>query len=285
MDFEVYREDTPELAQFRQEVRAWLAAHVPKVRRPSPGEELTPEWARELEEARREFRRRLGAKGWLVPTWPTEYGGAGLSAAHAAVLNEELARARAPAIRDQGMDRFAPACFVWGTEEQKRRWLPQVARGEVLISWVCTEPEAGSDLASVKTRAIRDGDEYVVNGAKHFISGVDDPDYLFTIVNSDPSRPRHANLSTLLIPARLPGITIQRMDLIAMQDYGGGQHFVYFDNVRVPAEYLIGPEHQGWQVANTTLEIEHGGQGSPGGDGGRVAFLRRVITYLRERGS
>jgi len=285
MDFEVYQEDTPEMARFRQEVRSWLGGNLPATPRPGPAENSTPEWTVRLEEARREFRRRLGAQGWLVPTWPKEFGGAGLSGDYAAIINEELARADAPPVRDQGMDRFAPACFVYGTDEQKRRWLTQVARGDVLISWVCTEPEAGSDLASLRTRGIRDGDEYIVSGSKHFISGVDDPDYLFTIVNTDPNAPRHENLSTLLIPATLPGITIQRMDLIAMEDFGGGQHFVYFDNVRVPAEYLVGPHNKGWAVANTTLEVEHGGQGSPGGESARESLVAQVIAYLVEAGA
>jgi len=281
MDFEVYQEDTPEQARFRHEVRDWLDKNVSRSRRSESEEEMTAEVARELEQERRAFRRRLGAQGWLVPTWPKEYGGGGLAASHAAIINEELAHAGAPSTGDQGMNRFGPACLVHGTEEQKRQWLGQVARGEILVSWVCTEPEAGSDLASVRTRAVRDGDEYVVSGSKHFISGVDDPDYLYTIVNTDVNAPRHENLSTILIPADLPGITIQRMDLIAMNDFGGGQHFIYFDNVRVPGEYLVGPHNKGWMVANTTLEVEHGGAGTPGGEQERGGIVNRVISYLK----
>lgn len=282
MDFEVYQEDTPEQASFRREVRIWLESNVSSSRRTETEASRAAERAQELEQQRREFRRRLGAQGWLVPTWPKEYGGGGLSASHAATINEELARAGAPSIGDQGMNRFGPACLVHGTEEQKKEWLGQIARGEILVSWVCTEPDAGSDLASIKTRAVRDGDDYVVSGSKQFISGVDDPDYLFTIVNTDVNAPRHENLSTILIPASLPGITIQRMDLIAMQDYGGGQHFIYFDNVRVPAGYLVGAHNKGWTVANTTLEVEHGGEGTPGGAEGRGGLLNRVISYLKD---
>ena len=282
MDFEVYQEDTPEQARFRKEVRTWLESNVSSSRSAETEASRTAERAQELEQQRREFRRRLGAQGWLVPTWPKEYGGGGLSASHAAIINDELAKASAPSIGDQGMNRFGPACLVHGTEDQKKEWLIQVARGEILVSWVCTEPDAGSDLASIKTRAVRDGDDYVVSGSKQFISGVDDPDYLFTIVNTDVNAPRHENLSTILIPASLPGITIQRMDLIAMADYGGGQHFIYFDNVRVPAGYLVGAHNKGWTVANTTLEVEHGGEGTPGGGEVRGGLLSRVISYLKD---
>jgi alkylation response protein AidB-like acyl-CoA dehydrogenase len=272
MDFEITY--TEEQERFRAEVRAWLDANAPTEDLPSDEAEMSEEQRRAV----REFRRKLGAKGWLAPTWPKEYGGGGLSSAHAVVLNEELARRKVPMAYDLGLSLGAPAIMVHGTQEQKDRFLPPILKGEVITWQVFSEPEAGSDLASLKTRAERDGDEYIINGSKQFVGHIGSrPDYLYTLVNTDPEGPRHENISAFLVPAHLPGISIVPMDLIA-----GEKQFVYFDNVRVPREYLIGAENKGWMVANTTLELEHGGRGSPGGEGtGRTTRLAEVIEYLR----
>jgi alkylation response protein AidB-like acyl-CoA dehydrogenase len=172
--------------------------------------------------------------------------------------------------------------MVHGTEEQKRRFVVPWMRGEVNNFQVFTEPEAGSDLASLRTRGVRDGDEWIINGSKQFISGTGKPDWLFTLVNTNPEAPRHENISLFMIKGDSAGITIQNMDLISMEPGGGGQNFVFFDNVRVPAENLIGEEGKGWAMANTTLELEHGGSGSVGGtDQQRATVLQRVVDYLK----
>ena len=279
MDFEVHMTYTEEQERFRKEVREWLEAHAPKTK--EERERLVGAGAR----GNTPWTRLLGEKGWYVPTAPKELGGGGLTPQHAVVLNEELGRLGLPG---GGPGILAPAIIVHGTEEQKQRFVVPWFRGELNVWQVFTEPEAGSDLASLKTRGVRDGDEWVINGSKQFISGAGQPDYLFTLVNTNPEAPRHENLSLFMIKGDLPGITIQKMDLISMEEYGGGQHFVFFDNVRVPHDCLIGEEGKGWAAANTTLELEHGGSGMVGGGDmtrGRQRLLERVIRYLSGQGT
>jgi len=272
MDFELHY--TEEQEAFRAEVRAWLEANVPRVELPPDTADLTEEHYA----IGRAFRRQLGAKGWLAPTWPKEFGGGGLTPDHAVVLNEELARYDTPALGDLGLVVSAPAILVHGNDEQKRRYLPEIIKGEVITWQVFTEPEAGSDLASLKTRGVRDGDDYLINGQKQFVGTGITPDYLYTLVNTDPSGPRQENLSVFMVPAQSNGVTIQSMDLIA----GGTKRFVFFDNVRVPADTLIGRENEGWWVAQTTLDLEHGGSGVDDTPDGRVKLLEQVIKYLKE---
>ena len=284
MDFEIHMTYTEEQETFRNEVRAWLEANVPKLHRAEPGSSLTQQQRLENQEMSKQYRLKMGEKGWRAPTWPKEWGGGGLSTQQTVVLNEETSRARAPGVGDLGLSLGAPAILIHGTEEQKKRWLPDVITGKKVGWQVFTEPEAGSDLASLKTRGVRDGDEWVINGSKQFISGGGGPpDYLYTLVNTNPQAARHENISAFIIDAQTPGITIQRMDLIGMNEFEGGQHFVFFDNVRVPHENLVGSEGRGWQMANTTLELEHGGAGSVGGapQGGGRAMVNRVIDYLK----
>jgi alkylation response protein AidB-like acyl-CoA dehydrogenase len=271
MDFELHY--TEEQEEFRAEVRAWLETNVPRVELPPDTADLTEEHYA----IGRAFRRELGSKGWLAPTWPKEFGGGGLTPDHAVVLNEELARFETPALGDLGLVVSAPAILVHGNEEQKQRYLPEILKGEVITWQVFTEPEAGSDLASIKTRGVRDGDDYVINGQKQFVGTGIQPDYLYALVNTDPTGPRQENLSTFMVPAKTDGVTIQSMDLIA----GGIKRFVFFDNVRVPADTLIGKENEGWWVAQTTVSLE-GGSGVDDTTDGRVKLLEQVIKYLKE---
>jgi len=285
MDFEIHMTYTDEQEGFRKEVRSWLEANVPKLHRAEPDKPLTQPQYLENQEMTKQFRLKMGEKGWRAPTWPKEWGGGGLTTQQTVVLNEETSLARAPGVSDLGLSLGAPAILIHGTEEQKKRWLPDVITGRKVGWQVFTEPEAGSDLASLRTRGVRDGDEWVINGSKQFISGGGGPpDYLYTLVNTNPEAPRHENISAFIIDSKTQGITIQRMDLIGMNEYGGGQHFVFFDNVRVPHENLVGSEGKGWNMANTTLELEHGGAGSVGGggpQGGGRAMVHRVLDYLK----
>ncbi len=271
MDFDLdYSEEQEE---FRKEVRAWLETHVPRVELPPDSADLTEEHY----EIGKAFRRDLGAKGWLAPTWPKEFGGGGLTADHAVVINEELAGYDIPPLGDLGLVISAPAILVHGTDEQKQRYLPEILKGHAITWQVFTEPDAGSDLASLKTRGVRDGDDYVINGQKQFVGTGVTPDYLYTLVNTDPTGPRHENLSAFMVPAESKGVTIQNMDLIA----GGTKRFVFFDNVRVPTDTLIGRENEGWWVAQTTVSLE-GGSGIDDTAYGRVKLLDLIIQYLRE---
>ena len=248
MEFQI--QYTNEQEEFRKEVRAWLEANLTKPPElPISTEEITDEyraWAKET-------RSRVGHKGWLYPTLPEVYGGGGLTLDHELIVREEL-RSYGDV---QGSSVALAGLYVYGTEEQKQKLMKPLVQGDTTYGLLWTEPDCGVDLASVKTRATRDGDDYVINGVKCFISAVD-PDYCWLLAVTDPDAPRHANLGHFYMPNYLPGIKWQRMGLINR----GTQHFVFFDNVRVPREYLVGGETQGWQVAQSSLELEHGAEGS-----------------------
>jgi len=273
MDFSV-QGDTPEIAAFRKEAREWLKDNM----RGSEHLRWSATWStRENEEEyrfRRGLARKLGEKGWLFPMFPVEYGGAGLTIDHQLILETELGR--------YGIDLgsvfytlarlVAPGILKWGSEEQKREFLPPMTHGEVSVWQVLTEPQGGSDVATCLTKAIRDGDYYVVNGQKTMVGYHHPPDFLWTLVCTDPSGPRHENLGWLYIPGNLPGITIQHMYLMM-----GIKNTVFFDNVRVPAFNLVGGENNGWKVANTYLELEHGGGGSVTED----PLVKRLLDYCQ----
>ncbi len=272
---------SPEQEKFRKEVREWLEANAKMP--PELGElpRSEREMTRDQWEWKKEFRRKLGYKGWLFPTMPKEYGGGGLTVDHDLVIKEELAayteiRSRQTAVA---------GLFVWGTAEQKDKLLRPLLRGDIDFWNVWTEPDSGVDLASVKTTAIKDGDDYVVNGIKCYISGDFEPDHMWMLAVTDPDAPRHANLGHFFMPGNLPGISMQFQDLINR----GSQHFVFFDNVRVPKEYLVGGETQGWQVAQTALELEHGAAGSiVGGENTSLHLIRawqKRQVYSMAKGS
>ena len=279
MDFEPTY--TPEQEEFRQEVRGWLAENVsPDIAHPPDSINITEEQY----QLRRGLGRKLGEKGWLWATAPEEYGGGGLSLDHAVVIEEEVDSygLTVPPYYDSGGRLGGASIMVWGTEEQKQTFLPPIFRGEVRTWQLLTEPEAGSDLANAKMSAERDGDEYVINGQKIYVGSSLGCDYMWTITCTDNEAPRHQNLGWFMIPATLPGITIQPMELlISGGESGAGsgvKNTVFFDNVRVPAFNLIGGENEGWKVATTHLELEHG-------TGGRIArnwLVDHLFEYCRE---
>ena len=278
MDFEPRY--TPEQEEFRREVSAWLREHVPAgVEHPADPADLT--W--EQYQLRRELGRKLGDKGWLWPTAPAEYGGGGLDVDSAVVIEEEIDSfgLTLPPYYDSGGRLGGNSILVWGSEEQKQAFLPPIFTGRVRTWQLLSEPEAGSDLANVKTQAIRDGDEYVLNGQKIFVGSDHGCDYMWTITVTDPEAKRHENLGWFMVPSHLPGITIQPMDLlISGGESGAGsgvKQTVYFDNVRVPAFNLVGGENEGWKVATTHLELEHG----TGGRIGRNWLVDRLFDHCR----
>jgi alkylation response protein AidB-like acyl-CoA dehydrogenase len=274
MDFNVSA-DPPNVVEFRKEVRAWLEENM----RGAEHLRWSASWSTRENDEEYKFRRglaeKLGAKGWLFPIYPNEYGGAGLTVDHQMVLETELFK--------YGLNLshvfytlariVAPVLIRWGTEEQKREFLPPITRAEICVWQVLTEPHGGSDVANCQTKAIRDGDDYIVNGQKVMVGHHLPPDYLWTLVCTNPQGKRHENLGWLHIPANLPGITIQHMYLMM-----GIKNAVFFDNVRVPAKYLIGGENNGWKVANTHMELEHGGDGRIGVD----PVVERVVEYCQK---
>jgi len=266
---------TADQEAFRKEVHSFLETLIPLLKiNTGPGAGTFEEWQK-----RREIGRKLGEKGWLWPTMPTEYGGGGLTGDHAIILHEEMERYELSShpYYDSGATVGSAAVLVWGNEEQKKVFLPPMFKGEVVTWQLLTEPEAGSDLASVKTLAIRDGDDYVINGHKTFVGSSHGVDQLWTIVMTDPKAPRHENTSWFVIPAHAPGITIMPLDLLG-SDNEGHKNSVFFDNVRVPAFNLVGGENKGWKVASTHLEVEHGGGGRVAG---RNPLWERLSSYCK----
>ena len=279
MDFEVTYSEQQE--RFRAEVRAWMEANVTpeltmKVR--------TPEDSAKRYAAQRALGHKLGEKGWLYPLAPKQYGGGGLDVDSAIVLEEESDRLgfALPPYYDSGGRLGAPSIYVWGTDEQKQRFLPPIYSGQVRTWQLLTEPGAGTDLAGVQTQAIRDGDEYVINGQKIYVGSDNGCDRIWMIAVTDPNGKRHENVSWFMIDSDLPGISVQPMELLGTGGEGGAdsgqKQTVYFDNVRVPATALVGGENNGWRVASTHLELEHGG----GGRIGRNRFWERLVRYCQE---
>ena len=265
----------PETESFRKEVVAWLKENAPTiVGNPDEDENYAKH---------RRFGEALGAKGWLFPTYPKQYGGGGLSFEHSVVIAEEVQRLGfgIPPFYNSAATLGGPSILVWGTEEQKQKWCVPMFRGE-MMGWIAlTGPEAGSDLAGTHTDAIRDGDEYVINGTKIFIGGSHTPDILWTFTRTDPKGARHKNASWFVIPTNLPGVTIRPMDMLADGGEGVGatqKNTIYFENVRVPASYLVGGENHGWAVANTHLELEHGGGGSIATE----TWFHKTIAFAKE---
>lgn len=278
MEFGLTYTDAQE--RFRVEVKEWLAENVPPDINARPS---SPEESRELYLRRRELGRRLGERGWLYPSAPVEYGGAALDFDSVIVLEEETHRIGIglPPYYDSGGRLGSASIRVWGTEEQKREFLPPIYRGEVRTWQLLTEPTAGSDLAGVQLTAIRDGDTYVLNGQKIFVGSSHGAERFWIIAVTDPAGKRHENLSWFMMDADLPGVSVQPLYTLAATGEGeadiGHKNAVYFDNVRVPASCRIGAENEGWKVASTHLELEHGGSGSIR----RNPIWERLLTYCR----
>ena len=250
---------TEEQQAFRAEVQAWVQANVPDdMREPTDPQDFSKEqylfW--------REKHQELATKGWLYPTYPTEYGGGGLSGDHETILQEEFFKGGIP--RSPNSDIVLATLLVWGTEEQKEQFLRPMLTGEYNSWQKFTEPQSGADLANYQSTAVRDGDDWILNGQNVFVSGrpntewgIGGPTYMWGPMLTDPDAPRHRNLGFFMIPTNAEGVTMREQRLIN----GWDQHFIFLDNVRVAGDHLIGGDHQGWQVAQTTLEGEHGGRG------------------------
>lgn len=250
MDFAYTYTDDQE--EFRKEVRSWLEENI-------PAEMRAPVDRMELSQAQydywREMHKVLAEKGWLYPTYPKEYGGGGLTGEHETILQEEFRRARVVPGFTNAL--VFPTLLVWADDQQKDKFLKPLLSADKVAFQNFSEPNAGSDLASLQSRAVRDGDDFILNGQKIWISGVGEPDYLFGPFMTDPDAPRHRNLGYFMAPFPADGLSQERMDLLS----GDDQSVFFFDNVRVPGDHLIGGDHQGWQVTQTTLEVEHGGRG------------------------
>jgi len=251
--------DTPEEAAFRSEVSAFIEQHLPSDWTAPVGGPAAIYDDPERQEFMKSWRKSLAARGWIAPHWPKEYGGAGMTPGEQFIFNEEMAKHRAPAEGGMGVQMIGPTLILYGTGEQKKEHLPGITSGEVTWCQGYSEPGAGSDLASLQTRAIRDGDDYVVNGQKIWSSGAHRANWMFLLARTDPDAPKHRGISMLLMPMNSPGISVQ--PLIDM----AGEHIFnqeYFDNVRVPAKNRVGEENRGWYVGATLLDFERSNIGA-----------------------
>jgi alkylation response protein AidB-like acyl-CoA dehydrogenase len=199
----------------------------------------------------REVVGRMGADGWLGIGWPVEYGGQGRTPIEQFIFWDETYRARAP-LPVISVNTVGPTLMQFGSEEQKSALLPRILRGELFFGIGYTEPEAGTDLASLQTRAVREGDEYVINGQKLFTTHAHDADYIWLAARTDPEAPKHKGISIILVPTDVPGFSVTPIHTLG----GERTNATYYDNVRVPVENLIGPENAGWSLITQQLNHE-----------------------------
>ncbi len=200
-----------------------------------------------------EFEKRLGKKGWLNMHWPKEYGGQGASHMMQLVLREEMAYVGARVVDGQGVYMIGPCLMIHGTEEQKKRFLPPIANSEVVWSQGFSEPNAGSDLASLQLRAVKDGDDYILNGQKTWTTMGGHGQWMHVMARTDTNAPKHRGISYFVVDMKSPGISTQPIVNMAGK---AGFDDTYFDEVRVPKDQMIGEENRGWYVALTTLDFE-----------------------------
>jgi alkylation response protein AidB-like acyl-CoA dehydrogenase len=247
MDFR----DRPEEAAFREEVREFILAEAP----------LDRSDFREAWQKGQTWWKKLQERGWIAPAWPKEYGGAGMTVIQQFVFNEEMAMMKAPRPMHLiiGLGMAGPTLIVHGTEEQRKRFLPQMLSGDDIWCQGYSEPEAGSDLASLKTRAVRDGDDYVLNGQKTWTTLAHQAKWMIMLARTDPDAPKHKGITYFIVDMKSPGLTVRPLVNMA-----GGHEFneVFLDNVRVPKDNVVGEENRGWYAAVTTLDFERSSIGS-----------------------
>jgi alkylation response protein AidB-like acyl-CoA dehydrogenase len=244
-----------EVERFRADFVAWLADNRPSpeemAAEPSVSTGHAPAWARR-------WTRAMFDAGWLVPGWPPELGGRNAGPIESLVYIEELARARVPRTTNvQGLGIIAPSILDYGTPEQVERYAMPILRGEATACLGMSEPGAGSDLAALSTRAVRDGEDWVVNGQKVWTSGANYADFCFLFCRTNPDVPKHKGISILLVPMDTPGITVRPLPEIVHPQHPDLNE-VFLDDVRVPAANLVGEEDNGWAMANGSLAHERG---------------------------
>jgi alkylation response protein AidB-like acyl-CoA dehydrogenase len=268
----VHLEENAEQLALRKELRAYFA------------ELLTPDVRAELEDdpeggpVYRRIVRRMGADGWLGIGWPKEYGGQGRQPTDQYIFYDEVWRARAP-FPFVTINTVGPTLMQFGTEEQKQRFLPGILQGEINFAIGYTEPEAGTDLASLKTRALRDGDEYVINGSKIFTSGADQADYIWLACRTDPDAPKHKGISMILVPTSTPGFSATLIHTVGDTKTAAS----YYNDVRVPVENLVGEENGGWRLITNQLNHERVGLAALGGETSEL--YDAVEQWARDNGT
>jgi len=258
---------SPAEEKFRGEVREFIGENLPRL-----GKTARREF--ETKEDFLAWHRLLYKQGWVAPQWPKQYGGTDWTVTQRYIFNEESARAETPTLLPFGLSMVGPVIYTFGNEAQKKKFLPRILSGE---DWWCqgySEPGVGSDLASVKTRAVREGDFYIVNGQKTWTTLAQFADWIFCLVRTDPAAKQQEGISFLLIDMKTPGITVKP---IIVLDGAHEVNEVFFDNVKVPVENLIGEENKGWTYAKFLLVNERTGIAG-------VARSKKAIERLKEIG-
>lgn len=241
---------TPEDDAFRGEVVSFIEGNW------EPPEGVAEPGDDSHHEAQRAFEKRAASKGWLTMAWPTEYGGRGASHIQQTIYREEAAYRGAPGSGGQGISMVGPCLMLHGSEEQKKEHLPRIANAESYWAQGFSEPGNGSDLAGLQTRAVRDGDDFVINGQKIWTSGAQYADWIHVLTRTDPEAPKHRGISYFLLDMNTPGIEVRPL-INMLGEHGFNE--VYFTDVRVPASNMMGEYNRGWYVAATLLDFERSG--------------------------
>ena len=262
---------TAEQEAFRREVCSFL------------DEELPADWIgsdsaidEDAFEFGRLFLKKLAPKKWIAPAWPQQYGGLGLGLWEQVVFNEEMAYRRAPLLNLAAAGYLGPTIMMYGSEEQKTAHLPGITSGNVIWCQGYSEPGSGSDLASLQTRAVQDGDDFIINGQKIWTSQAHYADWIFLLARTDPEAPKHRGISYFLLDMKSPGISVRPLVNLAN---GHGFNEVFFDNVRAPRSGLLGELNRGWYMATTTLDFE---RSSVATSAGYRRTLDELLAFLRE---
>ncbi len=261
---------TEEQEAFRKEVREFLEEEL----RQGSFEPRCDAW---LTQSSREFSRKVGAQGWLGMHWPKEYGGREHGHIFRLVCTEEMLRYGAPAAGHWFSDRqIGTSIILYGNEEQKQEFLPPIKRGELFFCLGMSEPEAGTDLASLQTRAVEDGDDYVVDGQKTWTGGAHHADYIYLLARTDTEAPKHQGISEFIVDLKLPGVTIN-----PIIDMSGGHHVneVFFDGVRVPKRMMVGQKNRGWYQSVVQLDYERSGLERLMSN---YPLLQKLLQYVKE---
>jgi alkylation response protein AidB-like acyl-CoA dehydrogenase len=273
MDFEY----TPAQEAFRKEFRGWLEANLPpELCLDDAADDRIP-GDRETFERRRAWQRTMYDAGWVGISWPKEHGGRGASLIERVIWEDEYAAARAPVLPGaMALNLVGPTIIAWGTDEQRRRHLPRILTGEHTWAQGFSEPNAGSDLANLQTKAVDRGDHWLVNGQKVWTSGAQFHAWILLLARTNPDAPKHKGISALLVDLKTPGITVRPLVLAT-----GHAHFneVFFEDVKVPKENLLGPVNEGWKVSTTTLMHERHSAGGRNNDA-QVARLVALAHTL-----
>ncbi len=260
--------DNPQEAAFREEVREFIKTHWKGRQGPQNEAAMLDRRA-----ASEDWRRALKERGWIAPAWPVELGGAGLTVKEQFVLNQEFAEQSVMNMGGMGVMMLGPTLIAHGSDEQRQEHIPRILAGDVQWAQGYSEPGAGSDLASLQTRAVRDGDDFVVNGQKIWTTMGHTADWMFMLVRTDPDAPKHRGITYLLVDLKTPGINIRPLTTMANHQFFSE---VFFDDVRVPVSNAVGEIDRGWYVGATTLDFERSGIGNAVG-------IERALNGLLRR--